>query len=584
MLKKVLYLLSGKQKKQLVFLGIGLLIGVFFEMLGLGVLIPSLGLILKNNFLDSYPILKPIVNLFGNPTHREIVIGCMIFLVTFYFVKSIFLLIISWMQSKFTADLTFDISEKLFFGYLNQPYSFHLKKNSAELLRNIQNEVGQFSWITQSVIALIVELSIVIGVTSTLIIIEPLGAIVVILFLMTFVLLFQQVTKKRLSNWGEVRQEQVGYINQHILQGIGGIKEVKFLGKEGYFFKKFRFHNIINTKIQTRVTFFGLVPRLYLEFLAVSGLASLIIVMIFQKKPIEALLPILGVFAAAAFRLLPSANRIMSSMQLIRYAKPVVELLYKEFNLINNEKSNDYNNEIVEVTLSRMIRLENVKFKYENALKYALNNISIEIKKGEIIGLIGSSGSGKSTIVDLILGLLVPTEGKITVDDVDIRKGIRSWRSNVGYVPQTIYLTDDTIINNIAFGIDEKNIDLDQVIRVLKAASLDEFINSLPLGLYTMVGERGVRLSGGQKQRIGIARALYNNPSILLLDEATSALDSTTENEIMSTVFNLKKDKTILIVAHRLTTVKYCNLIYKLESGFIVDSGVPGKIIDFNLI
>jgi ABC-type multidrug transport system fused ATPase/permease subunit len=225
-----------------------------------------------------------------------------------------------------------------------------------------------------------------------------------------------------------------------------------------------------------------------------------------------------------------------------------------------------------------------VTFKYENALKYALNNISIEIKKGEIIGLIGSSGSGKSTIVDLILGLLVPTEGKITVDDVDIRKGIRSWRSNVGYVPQTIYLTDDTIINNIAFGIDEKNIDLDQVTRVLKASSLDEFINSLPLGLYTMVGERGVRLSGGQKQRIGIARALYNNPSILLLDEATSALDSTTENEIMSTVFNLKKDKTILIVAHRLTTVKYCNLIYKLESGNIVDSGVPNKMIDFNII
>ena len=584
MLKKVLYLLSGKQKKQLAILGLGLLIGVFFEMLGLGILIPALGLMLKNNFVDSFPILKPVLNFFGRPTHRQIVLGGMVFLVTFYAIKSLFLLFISWIQGKFTADLTSDISEKLFFGYLNQPYSFHLKKNSAELLRNIQSEVGQFSWITQNVIALIVELSIVIGVATTLLIIEPVGAIIVILFLMSFVILFQQLTRKRLSKWGEVRQENVGFINQHLLQGIGGIKEVKFLGKEDYFLKKFKFHNNINTKIQTRVTFFGLVPRLYLEFLAVSGLASLIIIMVYQNKPIEMLLPILGVFAAAAFRLLPSANRIMSSMQLIRYAKPVIDLLYHEFNLINNEKSIIIKNDSSDVILFRLINLENISFKYENSLKYALKDISIEIKKGEIIGLIGASGSGKSTIVDIILGLLIPTKGKITVDHFDIKNNIRPWRKNIGYVPQSIYLTDDSILNNIAFGVEKENIDMNQIASVIKAASLDDFINNLPSGLQTMVGERGVRLSGGQKQRIGIARALYNNPTILLLDEATSALDSATEKEIMSTVFDLKNDKTILIVAHRLTTVKNCNIIYKLENGCIIEKGIPEKIIDFNLI
>ncbi len=580
-LKKVLYLLSNKQKKQLLILGFGLLVGVFFEMAGLGILIPALGLMLKENFAQSYPIIKPVLNFFGSPTHRQIVLGGMIILVSFYFIKTSFLLLISWLQSKFTADLTSDISEKLFNGYLRQPYQFHLKKNSAELLRNIQNEVGQFSWITQSVIALIVELSIVIGVASTLIIIEPVGALSVIVFLVVFVGVFQQITKRRLSNWGIVRQEHVGKINQHILQGIGGIKEVKFLGKEQYFLTKFKFHNNINSKIQARVTFFGLVPRLYLEFLAVSGLASLIIIMVFQNKPIELLLPILGVFAAAAFRMLPSANRIMSSMQLIRFAKPVVELLYEEFNLINIENKSFFQNESIEPKLISNISIENISFKYESATKEALKNISIDINKGDVIGLIGSSGSGKSTLVDLILGLLQPSSGQIYVNGIDINQNIRNWRSIIGYVPQTIYLTDDTIINNIAFGVEQENIDLNQINHVIKAASLDKFIESLPLGYETMVGERGVRLSGGQKQRIGIARALYNNPEILLLDEATSALDSITENEIMSTVFDLKKNKTILIVAHRLSTVKHCTYIYKLYDGVIIDKGIPAELEDF---
>lgn len=555
---------------------------MFFEMAGLGILIPALGLMLNSNIGKEYPALQPYLNALGNPTQVQLVLWGMSVLVLVYVIKAGFLIFLSWRQSKFSAELSADISSKLFLGYMRQPYAFHLQRNSAELLRNIQNEVGQFSFISQSVITLTIEFSIVVGVAFMLIIVEPLGALVVTFFLTIAVISFHRLTKNKLLYWGERRQLHAGLANMHLLQGLGGVKDVKLLGRENYFLDEYDVHNTSNAKIQTKVAALGLVPRSYLELLAVIALAGLIVVMVIQKKPLDLLLPTMGVFAAAAFRMIPSANRIMNSLQGIRFAQPVVDLLYNEFRLIRNtEVANPISSNFF---FHSELQLKEITFQYFNTNFKALDNVTMNIKKGESVGFIGASGSGKTTLVDIVLGLLVPEKGSIIVDGQDIQKNMRIWQDQIGYVPQSIYLTDDTLRRNVAFGIPSTQVDDIAVERAIKAAQLDEFVETLPEGLETFVGERGVRLSGGQRQRIGIARALYYDPPLLLLDEATSALDTTTEVGVMQAVLALKGEKTILIVAHRLSTVANCDRLYRLDKGKVVEEGTPQTVLKINQI
>jgi ABC-type bacteriocin/lantibiotic exporter with double-glycine peptidase domain len=291
------------------------------------------------------------------------------------------------------------------------------------------------------------------------------------------------------------------------------------------------------------------------------------------------LIPVLGVFVAAAFRLIPSANRIIGSIQQIKVAEPIVELLYREFNEINNEIPT-HNKNPNNLVFKNKINLKNISFSYNNSEEYEINNIDITINVGDFIGIIGKSGSGKSTIVDLILGLLTPQKGQIDIDGMLLNdENYPDFRKLIGYVPQVIYLTDSSLKSNIAFGLKDEDIDHVALQKAIVLSHLSELVESLPNGIETFVGERGVRLSGGQRQRIGIARALYNNPQILILDEATSALDNNTENEIMNAVNQLHGNKTIIIIAHRFTTIKNCDIVYKIESGKILKSGTYN---DFN--
>ena len=299
--------------------------------------------------------------------------------------------------------------------------------------------------------------------------------------------------------------------------------------------------------------------------------------MIAQNKSMESLVPVLGLFAVSAFRLMPSANRLLNATQSVRFSFPAFINLYKEFCLLDETKSLK---EYSPLPFKKALVLDGVDFYYpltEETL--VLKEISLSIKQGESIGFIGSTGAGKSTLVDIILGLLMPVAGVVKVDGVDIRTNLRGWQDKVGYVPQSIFLTDDTIRRNIAFGLSHDNIDEVAVVGALRAAQLEQFVNSLPEGLDTLVGEGGVRLSGGQRQRIGIARALYHNPSVLVLDEATSALDIATENDFMEAVCALKGDKTLIIVAHRISTVEHCDYLYKMQGGKIVQEGQPTFVI-----
>ena len=581
--QKLNFLLSHSQKRQLMILAGLLLIGTLLEMAGLGIIIPALGLMLNSDIGKEYPALQPYLKVLGSPTQIQLIMWGMSTLVLVYILKAGFLMFLSWRQSKFSAELCANLGKDLFLGYLRQPYAFHLQRNSAQLLSNIQTEIVQFSSVSQAAVSLTLEFSVVVGISFMLIIVEPLGALVVTSFLAISAFGFHRLTRNKLMNWGERRQFHAAYSNQHLLQGLGGVKDVKLLNREEYFLKEYNLHNQEFAKIQTRVISLSLIPRLYLELLAVIGLASLIVLMVVQSKPLDLLLPTLGVFVAAAFRMMPSVNRIMGSIQQIRYAQPVIEVLYQEFSMIRKHAEST-RPPVVKVKFSNEISIKDLCFNYSNVTSRALDGISIKIKIGESVGFIGPSGSGKSTLVDVILGLLTPGSGTITIDGQEIQKDPRGWQCQIGYVPQSIYLTDDSLRRNIAFGIADNLIDELAVERALKAAQLDGFVAKLPMGLETTVGERGVRLSGGQRQRIGIARALYHDPIVLVLDEATSALDSDTEREVMQAVAALKGDKTLLIVAHRLSTVQNCNRLYRLENGKIDGEGTPKTILKINQI
>jgi ABC-type multidrug transport system fused ATPase/permease subunit len=576
-LNKLLFLLSASQKKQLAILAILLFLGMLFEMLGLGLLIPALTILLDTDIEKNHAEIKPLFDFLGHPSQLQLAIWGMLILVAIYFLKAVFLVFLTWRQSKFTFGLGSDLSRKLFLGYLMQPYTFHLERNSAFLLRNIQHEIAQFITISSHSLVLATEFSMIMSIAAVLILVEPVGAISVTVFLGVAALIFLRVIKRKLSIWGKDRQLHGGLTNKHLIQGLSGVKDLKLLGREDVFLNAFVSHNKVLEKVDVKMNTVSLMPRFYLELLAVIGLAGLIMMMVLQHKPLDTLLPTLGVFVVSAFRMIPSVNRIMDSSQRIRFAIPVVNLLYDEFKLI--EEVGKQKGRSGKMTFDRILSINQVSFNYPNASVNALDNLTLSIQKGESVGFIGSSGSGKSTLVDVILGLLTPVTGSVAVDGVNIGENIRSWQDQIGYVPQTIYLTDDTLRRNVAFGIPDDQIDDETINKAIRAAQLDEFVAGLPEKLETFVGERGVRLSGGQRQRIGIARALYHDPSILVLDEATSALDAATERGVMDAVEQLHGEKTIIIVAHRLSTLTKCNRIYKLDRGVLLEEGTPEVFI-----
>lgn len=570
--KKLIYILAPAQKKQLKVLAVLLFIGMLFEMAGLGVLLPTLTVIMDENITTTYPKAVYIIKLLGNPTHKQLIIFGMVFLFLVYFIKSVFLTYLNWRQSVFSAKLSADISARLFLGYMRQPYAFHLERNSAQLLRNVQGEVNQFSAIAQAAIALSIELSALLGIAFVLFLAAPIGALFVTLFLALSSYLFHLGTKKKLLHWGKLRQFFDGVMNQHLLQGLGGIKDVKLMNTENYFLSKYREQSELKAGVSAKQVTMQQVPRFYLEFIGVAGMAGLVILMLLQDKPIVTIISVISIFLVAAFRMIPSAYRIMAVIQQMRFGKPVIDVLYSEFKLVTaNQESEKSLAAKKELEFNHQLVIDNIDYRYPNTSRWVLKNISVTIEKGQSIGFVGASGHGKSTLLDVILGLLTPNVGKIEIDGDDLQTNIDGWRSKIGYVPQSIFLTDDTIRRNIAFGIEDELIDNDLISQAIQSARLDELIETLEKGLDTEVGERGVRLSGGQRQRIGIARAIYRNPEVLILDEATSSLDVETEQSVMQCITDLQGKLTIIIVAHRLGTVVQCDKIYDLQQQGLVD-------------
>ncbi len=565
--KKLWQLLNHDQHRMALVLLCQMIIGMVMETLGIGMVIPALALVSQGDLVIKYPFLKLWLNSFGSAGHKQLIIVGMLTLFGVYAVKTLFLAFLAWRQAYFIFELQARLSQKLFAGYLRQPYTFHLQRNSAQLIRNTIGQVSDLTSVVQQGLMLTTEIFVLLGISALLLTVEPLGSLLVGSILGLSAWGFNHITRGHILRWGEARQYHEGLRIQHLQQGLGGAKDVKILGRENDFLEQYEWHNIGSARVGQRQTALQALPRLWLELLAVTGLAALALVIIGQGKPLETLLPTLGLFAAAAFRLMPSVNRIIGGIQSVRFSLPVINTLHSEIQLIDTTIVPQSSQPL---PFKNTLVLDHINFQYPNAEAYALREVSLSIPRGTSVGFIGSSGAGKSTLVDIILGLLTPVSGAVKVDGIDIQKTLRGWQDQIGYVPQSIYLTDDTLRRNIAFGLPSGQINEVAIKRAICAAQLDDFIDSLPDGLETLVGERGIRLSGGQRQRIGIARALYHDPAVLVLDEATSALDTTTERGVMEAIRVLQGTKTVIIVAHRLSTVQYCGRLYRLERGRVV--------------
>lgn len=562
--KKLLFLLSERDKKSAIVLLLLLLIGLILEMFSLGLVIPMIIAITNIETITSNVHLIKLLNKFGNPSQITIIIFVLIVIVIVYIIKTCFLLFLVWRQYIFSQNISMNLSRRLFNGYLNQSYTFHLQRNSSELYRNVLGEVDLFTSVTQAMLLLQTNISIFLGVFISILILEPMGALMLFGFVFIFGFVYQKIIKKSIIEWGILRQKHDIERSRHLMQGLGGVKDIKILGREKHFLSLFEYHNKNSFDIGVKVNVLQQAPRLLLELIAILGLSIFLFIGILRGLQIYLIIPVVGVFVAAAFRLIPAISSVMSGIQTMRYANPVINLMYKEIISFTQEKLDTisekipFNNEIV---------VDNLCFKYDSAESNLFEKINLVIKKNTTIGFVGESGAGKSTLVDIILGLLTPNNGNIKVDGINIKEHCREWQNIIGYVPQNIYLIDDTIAKNIAFGYETEKIDEIALQRAIDISQLNLFINEQPEGKDTIVGERGVRISGGQRQRIGIARALYHNPSVLILDEATSALDMETEKWVMEAINNLHYNKTIIIITHRLSTVERCDEIYKLDKG-----------------
>jgi ATP-binding cassette, subfamily B, bacterial PglK len=568
--KKFWFILTPAQRRA-GFLLLGLMfIGMMLETLGISLIIPILTLMTNNNLTTEYPLLVPWMNRLDNPSHEKLIVFAMLSLFGVVLLKVLFLAFLTWRQANFSYGVKSDLSLRLFKGYLLQPYLFHLQKNSAELIRNT---IGQTADLMVSIVAcmtIILESLIMSGILMLMIVVEPIGTLIVGGTLGLASWGFYHFTQVRILQWGKAYQLHEELRIQYLQEGLGASKDVKLLGREKEFINRYQNHNSESAQISKWQSILHTLPRLWIELLAVSGMVTMVLFMITQNSPMESLVPTLGLFAATAFRLMPSINRLLGAIQNVRFIWPVINNIYQELCLLEEKKPCK---KYLPLPFKKKLVLENASFRYPTSEVLALKKINISIRQGQSIGFIGSTGSGKSTLVDIILGLINLEDGVVKVDDIDIQDNLRGWQDQIGYVPQNIFLTDDTIRRNVAFGLSDVQVEDALVWDSLRSAQLEEFVKDLPEGLSTQIGERGIRLSGGQRQRIGIARALYHNPSVLVLDEATSSLDIDTEDDFMDAVCSLKGDKTLIIVAHRLTTVENCDYLFQVENGRVVKEG-----------
>lgn len=570
MVKKLRYVFDRKDKIKLVGLAILMVIGSVLELLAVAVFNPFIEVLMQTSSIEDDSFLK----LFFTHIHLNgieqylVVLSALIAVI--YLVKNIYLSFLQNVILSFSYMTRMNLATRLLTTYMNEPYTFHLSKNIAEMQRCLQSDTSQFMSLINSCLQLTVEMVTCLALAAYLFHTSHSITVVIGVLLLLCIGLFFMISKKVSSRLGRQNENYNAKLFQWINQSLGGIKELKILQREEYFidsyktnYKKLIWGARVNELISA-------LPKYIVETVAMVGLVfAIIIKLLFGHGALETFIPQIAVFAVAAFRLLPSVGRVNAYINSIMYNKASLDMIYDDLKEIDSEpvQKAEWQGEKENWIFTKGVIVEHVTYHYPDSDVEVLHDISLEIPKGKTVALIGPSGAGKTTLADIILGLLPPVSGVVRMDQHNVYENLRSWREKLGYIPQSIYLSDDTIRNNVAFGIYEAQIDDNAIWKALEKAQLKEFVQGLENGLDTYVGDRGVRLSGGQRQRIGIARALYHDPEILVLDEATSALDSSTEQAVMESIESLQGLKTMIIIAHRLTTIKNADLVYEVSGG-----------------
>lgn len=585
--QKLLYLFTTRERWQIAGLFILILIGAGFETLGVGLVLPFISLLENPQRVQETGLLKWVYQAVGEPELRQFLIWASLGLIGIFLLKNAYLTWLNYLQCTFTNNKIVELYSRLFRAYLYSPYTFHLQRNSADLIRNLSSEtVIFFSGVLIPGLLAITEVTILGCIALFLLILEPITFLAAAGGIGIATIIFYRMVRQKLSDLGWQRQDHQGQMIRMINHGLGGIKEAKVLGREPFFIDEFEKHNIYSNRALKFYQVVSQLPRFFIETVSIVGVMLIVVFVLAQGRDFSDVIPTISLFAAAAFRLMPSINRILNAVTTMRFSSSSVYVLYQDLMELKPVLNRQvvYSRQVAEVqpVFKKEIALQNVFYRYPGASDNALKGVSLTIPKGTSVGFVGYSGAGKTTIVDVILGLLPPTEGQVLVDGRDIHEDLSAWQRLIGYIPQSIYLCDDTLRNNIAFGIPADEINEDWIESAVESAQLTELVKSLPEGLDTLVGERGVRLSGGQRQRVGIARALYHNPEVLVMDEATAALDNQTEAGVMEAVEKLSGEKTLIIIAHRLSTVKNCERLYFMSQGKIVDSGTYDELCQRN--
>lgn len=571
LLKKFRYIFGAKQKRQTVGLLILMIIGTIFELLGVSTIQPLVNAIMYPDRLLESKVYSFVYYSFNLQSMTQLIIALIGCLIMLYLVKNVFLIYMYYQQYKYIYSNMRELSTRMMHSYLSRPYSYHTHKSSSELLRNINQDTADYFGVIQAFVMLITEGMVICALVIYLFMKDKTITLAVGIMLAVLILTFQKIYKKSLLDMGQKNRFFEAQVTKWVQQAFGGIKEVKVMNKEQFFYDKY--DKAFRGRVHSEYTYHTMtsVPKPLIEAVCMASLLGSAGIKILMGINVAYFVPTLSVFVVAAYRLLPSFNRITEYLGAIAYQKPAVTAIYNDLKEIEDYGEKDFEDDntinIKPLSLNHSIGIKNISFHYPDSNKLILDNVSFDIMKNTSVAFIGQSGAGKTTLADLILGVLTPTEGSVMADDQDVNTLLDNWHRTIGYIPQNIYLMDDTIAANIAFGIPEEKIDYKKLYRAVERAQLTETIKELPDGLITVVGERGIRFSGGQRQRIGIARALYNEPEVLILDEATSALDNETEKAVMEAIDALHGEMTLIIIAHRLSTIKNCDVVYRIGNG-----------------
>lgn len=572
-IKKFNMILNQKQKIRVGIIVFLMLIGALMETMGVSLILPLMNALLDNEFFKEHKYAVLLCNTLGLRSQKTFLVVILLVLIAVFIIKDVFLYFEYYVQTRFICNNRLAAQRELMSSYLRRPYDYYLNASSGEITRIITSDVSGAFGLMTTIMTFFTEFIVCTALIAAMIFIDAVMSVLAAVILLAELFVIYRFVKPALRNAGTGLQKASANANKWVLQSIAGIKELKVSCKEDYFLEQYtRYADeaITSEKINTVL---GNAPRLIIEAVTVSAMLAVMIFMLLAGRDISSLLPQLAAFALAAVRLLPSANRISTALNAIAYQEPMLDKMIENLKVLNHEDEESgrmhlHKTETL-LTLEKCCGLQNITFVYPNSDNEVLCHADMVIPVGKSVGIVGTSGAGKTTAVDILLGLLEQRQGRVYTDGKDICCNYKQWLSMTGYIPQMIYMLDDTIRANVAFGLPRNSIDDKQVWRALEEAQLKKFVEELPQGLDTEIGERGVRLSGGQRQRIGIARALYSNPKLLIFDEATSALDNETETAIMESVNALHGKKTLIIIAHRLSTIQECDLVYRVENGKI---------------